>query len=93
MSGTKAGCPGLSRALNMLREGDTVVVWKLIASAAACRTSWNSPANARGIGFVSIADSIDTTTVSGRFFFNVMATLTQMESELMVERTQAWLGI
>lgn len=47
--------------------------------------------NDRGVGFVSLTDAIDTTTVSGRFFFNVMASLAQMERELMVERTQAGL--
>ncbi|WP_441338920.1 recombinase family protein [Pseudarthrobacter sp. R1] len=47
--------------------------------------------NGRGVGFVSLTDAIDTTTVSGRFFFNVMASLAQMERELMVDRTQAGL--
>lgn len=47
--------------------------------------------NKCGIGFVSLTDAIDTSTVSGRFFFNVMASLAQMERELMVERTQAGL--
>ncbi|WP_445260423.1 recombinase family protein [Pseudarthrobacter cellobiosi] len=36
-----------------------------------------------GIGFISLTDAIDTTTASGRFFFNVMASLAQMERELM----------
>lgn len=51
-----------------------------------------SALNDRGIGFVSLTDSIDTTTASGRFFFNLMASLAQMERELMVERTQAGLA-
>ncbi|WP_082506818.1 recombinase family protein [Arthrobacter sp. Leaf337] len=47
--------------------------------------------NDRGVGFVSLTDAIDTTTVSGRFSFNVIASLAQMERELMVERTPAGL--
>ena len=39
----------------------------------------------------SLTDSIDTGTPSGRFFFNVMASLAQMERELIVERTKAGL--
>lgn len=47
--------------------------------------------NERGIGVVSLTDAIATATVSGRFFPNVMASLAQVERELMVERTQAGL--
>jgi transposase-like protein len=46
---------------------------------------------AKGINFRSLTDSIDTGTPSGRFFFHVMASLAEMERELMVERTQAGL--
>lgn len=45
----------------------------------------------RGIHFKSLTDNIDTSTPSGRFFFHVMASLAQMERELMVERTKAGL--
>ncbi len=45
----------------------------------------------RGVGFKSLTDQIDTTTPSGRFFFHVMASLAQMERELMAERTKAGL--
>lgn len=43
------------------------------------------------IRFVSLTDSIDTSTPAGRFFFHVMASLAEMERELTVERTRAGL--
>ncbi len=45
----------------------------------------------KNIHFKSLTDSIDTSTPSGRFFFHVMASLAQMERELIVERTKAGL--
>ncbi|WP_269450071.1 recombinase family protein [Arthrobacter sp. U41] len=95
MSVTKAGRPGLAKALEALREGDTLIVWKLdrLGRSVKDLLDFAGGLNERGIGFVSLTDSIDTTTASasGRFFFNVMASLAQMERELMVERTQAGL--
>ena len=43
----------------------------------------------QGVQFQSLTDSINTGTPSGRFFFHVMASLAQMERELIVERTCA----
>ena len=43
----------------------------------------------RGVQFSSLTDGIDTTTPAGRFFFHVMASLAEMERELMAERTRA----
>lgn len=45
----------------------------------------------RKIDFVSLTDNIDTSSAAGRFFFNIMASLAQMERELMLERTKAGL--
>lgn len=45
-----------------------------------------------GVGFRSLTDQIDTTPPAGRFFFNIMASLAQMERELTIERTQAGLA-
>ncbi|MCP4721741.1 MAG: recombinase family protein [Desulfobacteraceae bacterium] len=45
----------------------------------------------KGIHFQSAMDGIDTTTPAGRFFFHVMASLAQMERELLIERTKAGL--
>ena len=47
----------------------------------------------RGVHFQSSTDNIDTSTPSGRFFFHVMASLAQMERELLVERTRAGLDV
>jgi len=44
------------------------------------------------IHFKSITDQVDTSTPSGRFFFHVMASLAQMERELVAERTKAGLA-
>ncbi len=46
-----------------------------------------------GVQFKSLTDAIDTGTPSGRFFFHVMASLAEMERELIVERTRAGLDI
>ncbi|TNB67272.1 recombinase family protein [Arthrobacter sp. BB-1] len=93
ISGTKSQRPGLDQALDNLRHGDTLVVWKLdrLGRSVKDLLEFAGGLSDRGVGFVSLTDAIDTTTASGRFFFNVMASLAQMERELMVERTQAGL--
>ena len=89
ISGTKSRRPGLAQALDTLRDGDTLVAWKLdrLGRSVKDLLDFAVGLNERGISFVSLTDAIDTTTVSGRFFFNVMASLAQMERELMIERT------
>lgn len=93
ISGTKAARPGLAQALDQLRNGDTLVVWKLdrLGRSVKDLLDFAGGLSDSGIGFISLTDAIDTTTTSGRFFFNVMASLAQMERVLMVERTQAGL--
>jgi DNA invertase Pin-like site-specific DNA recombinase len=93
MSGTKDNRPGLNQALEMLRNNDTLVVWKLdrLGRSVKSLIELVSSLNQKGIHFKSLTDSIDTGTPSGRFFFHVMASLAQMERELIVERTKAGL--
>ena len=95
ISGTKAERPGLSLCLEMLREGDTLVVWKLDRLGRSVKQLVNlvGELQDQGIHFKSLTDSIDTSTAAGRFFFHVMASLAEMERELMVERTRAGLEI
>jgi DNA invertase Pin-like site-specific DNA recombinase len=93
MSGRVADRPGLQRALDILREGDAFVVWKLdrLGRSVKQLVDLVSGFEQQGINFVSLTDSIDTSTPAGRFFFHVMASLAEMERELTVERTRAGL--
>ena len=95
VSGTKSNRPELLRALDMLRSGDTLCVWKLDRLGRSVKDLVNLVTQLleRGIQFKSVTDSIDTSSASGRFFFNIMASLAQMERELIVERTRAGLAV
>ncbi len=85
--------PGLDQALEVLRDGDTLVVWKLdrLGRSVKQLIAFVELLESMGVQFKSITDSIDTGTPAGRFFFHVMASLAQMERELIVERTKAGL--
>lgn len=93
MSGLRADRPGLAKALDALREGDTLVVWKLdrLGRTVKGLVELVEGLHAKGIQFRSLTDAIDTSSPSGRFFFHVMASLAQMERELIAERTRAGL--
>lgn len=92
-SGNRVDRPGLKEALSHLRAGDTFVVWKLDRLGRGVKGLVDLVADleAKQIHFQSLTDQIDTSTPAGRFFFHVMASLAQMERELIVERTRAGL--
>jgi DNA invertase Pin-like site-specific DNA recombinase len=90
---TKAQRPGLAEAQSHLRKGDVLVIWKLdrLGRSVKGLIEFVDDLAARGIQFRSLTDGIDTTTPTGRFFFHMMASLAQMERELIAERTKAGL--
>jgi DNA invertase Pin-like site-specific DNA recombinase len=94
ISGTKANRPGLSMALEVLRKNDTLVVWKLdrLGRTVKGLIDLVNFLHQKEIHFKSITDNVDTSTPAGRFFFHVMASLAQMERELLAERTKAGLA-
>ncbi|MBA2710463.1 MAG: recombinase family protein [Tatlockia sp.] len=94
ISGTKANRPGLGMALEVLRKNDTLVVWKLdrLGRTVKGLIDLINQLHQKEIHFKSITDNVDTSTPAGRFFFHVMASLAQMERELMAERTKAGLA-
>ena len=95
VSGTRADRPGLAKALEMLREGDTLVVWTLdrLGRSVKQLVDMVGELHNQGVQFKSLTDAIDTGTPSGWFFFHVMASLAEMERGLIVERTRAGLDV
>jgi DNA invertase Pin-like site-specific DNA recombinase len=93
ISGSRSYRPGLEEALSHLRTGDILVTWKLDRLGRTVKGLVDLIAQLaeQGIQFRSLTDGIDTTTPAGRFFFHVMASLAQMERELIAERTKAGL--
>lgn len=93
-SGAKTDRPGLSEALAYLREGDVLVVWRLdrLGRSLAHLIETISALEARGVGFRSLTESIDTTTPGGRLIFHVFGALGQFERDLIRERTKAGLS-
>lgn len=86
--------PQLMKMLNMLREGDTVVVYKLDRLGRSLKELINllSQFEERKIAFVSLKDAIDTSTAQGRFFLNIFASLAEFERDIIRERTKAGLS-
>ncbi|MDQ0415805.1 recombinase family protein [Mesobacillus stamsii] len=93
ITGTKKDRPALNEMLKMLRSGDRVVVYKLdrISRSTKHLIELAELFEEKGVEFVSISDSIDTSTSTGRFFFRMLASLAELERDIISERTKAGL--
>lgn len=93
-SGTKTDRPELAKAIEYMREGDTLVVWRLdrLGRSLQHLIATVTELEARGIGFKSIHESIDTTTSAGRLVFHIFGALAEFERSLIVDRTKAGLA-
>jgi DNA invertase Pin-like site-specific DNA recombinase len=92
-SGATAERTGLDEALNYVRGGDTLVVWRLDRLGRSLRhlIETITSLNDRKIGFKSITESIDTTTSGGKLIFHIFGALAEFERDIIRERTQAGL--
>jgi DNA invertase Pin-like site-specific DNA recombinase len=86
--------PGLNRALEHARSGDTLVVWKLdrIGRSLPHVVQLVSGLRDRGVGLKVLTGEIDTTSSTGRLVFGIFATLAEFERDLIHERTMAGLA-
>ena len=92
-SGAQRDRPELQAALDYMREGDTLVVWRLDRLARSLKQLITTVEDLeqRSIGFRSLTEAVDTTTNGGRLVFHIFAALAEFERGIIRERTMAGL--
>lgn len=91
MSGSVNSREELGKAIFRLQPGDQLVVCKLdrLGRSINHLVSTVNDLRTRGVEFVSLGESIDTSTTAGRLIFHLFAALAEFERELINERTKA----
>ena len=93
ISGSTTERHGLDEALSYVREGDTLVVWRLDRLGRSLKhlIETITQLNTKKIGFKSITENIDTTTSGGKLVFHIFGALAEFERDIIKERTNAGL--
>jgi len=93
-SGSKADRPELAKVLAYLQTGDTLVIWKLDRLGRSLRHLIDivEDMKARGVELISIQDSVNTATPTGKLTFAIFAALAEFERDIIRERTNAGLA-
>src|SRR4051812_24479703 len=83
VSGGTAERPGLAEAFSHLRNGDTLVVWRLdrLGRSLTHLIETVRKLHSQGIGFKSLTEQIDTTTSGGELPFHIFAAPARLESD------------
>lgn len=94
ISGSVAERPGLKKIKELLREGDTLVVWRLdrLGQSLKHLIEWINELQSLGVGFQSLQESINTMTSTGQLIFHMFGALAEFERNLIRERTKAGLA-
>lgn len=92
-SGAQRDRPEMNAALDYMRTGDTLVVWKLDRLARSMKQLIETVEmlEGQGIGFRSLTEAIDTTTAGGKLIFHIFGALAEFERSIIRERTRAGL--
>lgn len=92
-SGSHRDRPKLKAALEYLRDGDTLVIWKLsrLARSLTQVIKTATDIGERGIALKVLTQNIDTSTPEGRLFFHMTAAFDEFQRELIIENTRAGL--
>ena len=94
VSGAKTERPGLDKALDQIRKGDILVIWKLdrLGRSLSHLLSIIEDLKLKGVDFASVQDGFDTSTASGKMVFSVIGAMAEYERNLIRERTMAGLA-
>lgn len=94
MSGTKKNRPELDRMLSEIQDGDSIVIESLsrlgrsVKNLAELMELFNS----KNVRLISLKETIDTTSSTGRLLFTILSSLAQFERDVLVERTREGLN-
>lgn len=90
MTGTKANRPELDKVRLRMREGDSVVVESLSRLGRSTRDLLNllDEFDKKGVQLISLKESIDTATPTGKLLVTVLSAISQFERDLIVQRTE-----
>src|SRR4051812_42455948 len=94
LSGMRADRPGLASVLKAVREGDTLVIWRLDRLGRSLKEliAMADELKRRGVQLRSVTESIDATTVGDELLFHLFDSIAQFERNLIRERTRAGLA-
>ena len=92
-TGAKADRPKWLELLSQIKNGDTLVVWKLDRMGRSLHHLIKvvNELMLRNISIISLNDPINTTTAQGKLMFNIFASLAEFKKDLIRERTMAGL--
>jgi DNA invertase Pin-like site-specific DNA recombinase len=93
-SGAKTERAGLGALMNILRSGDTIVIWRLDRLGRSLKDLIQlvERLESVGVGLRSLQESIDTSSIGGKLVFHLFGALAEFERNLIRERTQAGLS-
>lgn len=93
-SGKNTKRPGLDQVRTMLRKGDELVVWRLdrLGRSLQDLLEWMTYLEEEQVGFISLQETINTTTPTGKLIFHIFGALAEFERNLILERTKAGLA-
>ena len=93
ISGAKSERPGLAKMMDMLREGDTLIIWKLDRFGRSLKdlVLKVESLKERGVHFKSLTENIDTVSPTGKLQFHFFSALAEFERDIIRERTMAGL--
>ena len=94
MSGTKKHRPELDKLLSILQEGDVVVIESLSRLGRSVKNLADllDTFNERKLRLISLKETIDTTSSTGKLLFTILSSLAQFERDVLVERTREGLN-